>query len=435
MASIATDPAKRRRIQFSDQDGKRQTLRLGKVSMKQCELVRGHVEELANAKAANTAVPKATVDWVAGLGDVLHARLERVGLVEPRIRPNTWTVAAWVRKYIEGKVDATESTICNMKQAEVTLAEYLGSDKRLEDVTAADAEGYASFLRARKCKRGSPDRRMAEATVRRQCRRAKQFFAGAVDARVLVSNPLAKLKCADVVDKSRQRYVSEAEINALLDACPDTDWKLVLALAYYGGLRCPSEIHALTWADVNWSTKHLTVRSKKTRRDSHGGIRHVPVCPELATLLLAAFSEAGEGAEQVIARPLNKANLRTTLYKFMDRAGVERFGKPFQNMRCSCETNWLSAGIPEYQVSEWIGHEVSVSRRHYDIVRREYAELVTGGGAKSGAQKVQNTAQQPTAGNRTESRDGRNALQTQGLCEAMRDDAGICISQTSPTRT
>ena len=407
--------------------------------MKQAQLVRGHVEELVNAQSGNTPVPKATADWVGGLGAVMRDRLERVGLVAPADRADARTVARWVRTYIAGKVDASESTVCNMEQAERTLVEHMGIGKPLAAVTPADAEGYASFLRARRCTRGKVGTTMAEATVRRQLRRAKQFFAGAVDAHVLTANPFAKIKAGDVLDKTRQRYVTEGEIEALLGVCPDTDWKIVLALAYYAGLRCPSEINALTWADVNWGTKHLLVRSPKTRRDSNSGVRHVPMAPELFMLLLGAFSEAGEGATRVMARPMSKVNLRTTLYKLMDRAGIKHFGKPFQNMRCTCETNWLVAGVPEYQVSEWIGHQVQISRRHYDLVRTQYAEMITGGekksGAQSGALAAQNPAQQAAAGNRTHSQEEPEVMAEGELCETVRNGAAGCDVSISPTRT
>ncbi|HBB74015.1 MAG TPA: integrase, partial [Planctomycetaceae bacterium] len=41
-------------------------------------------------------------------------------------------------------------------------------------------------------------------------------------------------------------------IRDILDACPSVDWRLLVALARLAGLRCPSEIGALTWGDINW---------------------------------------------------------------------------------------------------------------------------------------------------------------------------------------
>lgn len=434
MASIGSDKNGRKRILFVDRDGKRKTIRLGTMSLKQAQLVCGHVEQLVNARSGGTPIPLETAEWVGGRGDVLRGRLENVGLVTPRVRQESWTVAAWVRSYIGRKAGASISTVQNLGQAERTLVEYLGADKPLAEFTAADATGYADFLHGRTCRRkgGTP---LAEATIRRHCRRAKQFFTGAIDANLLTKNPFAKIPCADVQNKSRERFVTEGETKALLDVCPDTEWRLILSLAYYAGLRCPSEHNALTWTDVNWQTKSLTVRSPKTRRDKDGGVRHVPMAPPVAELLLTAFSEAGDGAMRIIARPLQTSNLRTMLYKLMDRANVERFGKPFVNMRATCETNWLAAGVPEYQVSKWIGHDVAVSRRHYDMTQQKYADLVTGSGTESGTVEAQKAAQRPAAqdcaGPRGENYDAQNPA----FCEAAQSSAGQCVNTGPLTHT
>lgn len=439
MASISTDNQGLRRILFTDGNGNRKTIRLGDTPMKDALVIRVHVERLVKARRTGQPEPEATTAWIADLGDVMRTRLERVGLVaarpEPMAEPVKLLLSAWLRKCIECKVDAAQSTVANMEQAEKTLNEYMGADKALIDVTPMDAQGYESFLRARKCTRGSMNKTMAEATVRRQCRRAKQFFAAAVDARKLTVNPFAKIKTSDVVNKSREHYVTAAEFDAMLDVCPDLEWKLVLSLAYRAGLRCPSETHRLTWGDANWATETLTVHATKTKRDSEGGIRHVPMAPELKALLLEAFEKAQEGDERILTQPADKSNMRTTLYKLMARAGVKRFNKPFQNMRCTCETNWLAAGIPEYQVSRWIGHEVEVSRRHYDQVRAEYAKLVTTGGAHSDARGAQNQAQHTAAQVRTVSQTSPKPLTNQGFCEGVRNDANLCEVGDSPTRT
>ncbi len=68
MASISCDKAGRRTVQFVGADRKRRTIRLGEVSRKAAETVRGHVEQLNSAKIIpGTAVPDATARWVKAL--------------------------------------------------------------------------------------------------------------------------------------------------------------------------------------------------------------------------------------------------------------------------------------------------------------------------------------------------------------------------------
>ena len=66
MASIG-DENGRKRILFMAPDGKRKTIRLGKVAKRQAEAVKIHVEQLAHAFSTNTAPPLATSQWLASL--------------------------------------------------------------------------------------------------------------------------------------------------------------------------------------------------------------------------------------------------------------------------------------------------------------------------------------------------------------------------------
>jgi hypothetical protein len=55
MASIANDPNGRRRILFIAPDGRRKTIRLGKVPQRAAETIRVHVEHLVSAAASGHA--------------------------------------------------------------------------------------------------------------------------------------------------------------------------------------------------------------------------------------------------------------------------------------------------------------------------------------------------------------------------------------------
>ena len=44
--------------------------------------------------------------------------------------------------------------------------------------------------------------------------------------------------------------VKAKRIEAVLAACPNPEWRVIVALGGYGGLRCPSETLTLKWADT-----------------------------------------------------------------------------------------------------------------------------------------------------------------------------------------
>ena len=139
---------------------------------------------------------------------------------------------------------------------------------------------------------------------------------------------------------ARSHYVGLEVMNNVLEACPSVEWKLVVALCRLAGLRCPSEIGALTWADVDWQNDgRLIVRSGKT--EGHGAdhaVRVVPIVPILRAILADAFERAEPGETLVVPMAGKRgaeANLRTTLTKVIARAGSKSWPRLFQNLRSS----------------------------------------------------------------------------------------------------
>ena len=57
----------------------------------------------------------------------------------------------------------------------------------------------------------------------------------------------------------RRAYVPVSDAERVLEYCPNHLWRLLVALARFGGLRIPSEAFPLTWGDVNWERGRLSV--------------------------------------------------------------------------------------------------------------------------------------------------------------------------------
>ena len=131
-----------------------------------------------------------------------------------------------------------------------------------------------------------------------------------------------------------------------------------MALARFGGLRCPSEIATVRWSDVNLPEGRFAVDSPKT------GWRVIPVFTELRPHLEAAWDAAEDGAEIVCPSITPKTNLRTQFRRIIKRAGLTPWPRLLQNLRASRETE-LMAKYPAKDVASWIGHSVAVAMKHY----------------------------------------------------------------------
>jgi len=224
------------------------------------------------------------------------------------------------------------------------------------------------------------DNRLAPPTVAKRVIVAKQGFGCAVRWGWLEKSPFGGLRPGSQSNPARARYIPLLTIRDVLDACPSIDWKLVVGLARLAGLRCPTEIGELTWADVNWEKGRLIVRAKKT--EHHGGdhaVRVVPICPELRGLLVDAFEQAEPGATLIVPMASRKGvNLRTQLERIIIKAGHEVWPRLLQNLRASCATDWVER-YPSHVVAKWLGHSPKVAAEHYLMSRDHHFEDVVSG--------------------------------------------------------
>ena len=270
----------------------------------------------------------------------------------------------------------------NLKQAQRRLVEFFGADRALRAVTSADAEAWAANLAER----------YAPATAGRTIKQARQFFSAAVRNKLISENVFTEVKASGQANKERQYHVNRDVIYRVIEGAPDAEWRLLIALSRFGGLRCPSEHLSLRWQDINWETDRFRVDSPKT------GDRWVPIFPELRPYLEDCFALAKEGAIHVITRYRDtNANLRTTFMKIIKRAGEKPWPKLFHNLRASRETE-LAAEHPMHVVCAWIGNSAAIAAAHYLTVREADFKQASGRGAESSAQGAQFRAQHGAAG-------------------------------------
>lgn len=353
MASISNDPNGRRRLQFADPNGKRQTIRLGKKSKRAAETCKFHVENLLNAQIIKQLVEAETARWVAELDDVLHRKLSKVGLVKPRARG---LLGPFIDDYLTSRTDLKPRTVLKLKATRKHLTDHLGEDRPLREITPGDADSWRLYLLGRG---------LGENTVRKFCQIAKQYFHAAHRKKMIDSNPFLDLKGTVQANPERFHFVTRAQAEKVLSACPDNEWRLIFALSRFGGLRCPSEHLTLTWDDVDWEKSTLHVRSSKTEHLTGKSSRLVPIFPELRPYLEAAFDAAEPGTLYVISRYRDtNINLRTQLLRIIDRAGLAPWPKLFQNLRSTRQTE-LAEYFPQHVVCAWIGNSKEVAAKHY----------------------------------------------------------------------
>lgn len=252
-------------------------------------------------------------------------------------------------------------------------------------------------------------KRLAPATVAKRTMVAKQIFGKAVRWGMIASSPFADLRAGSQSNPDRAFYVDAKSIAAILEACPDAEWRAIVALTRFAALRCPSELIALRWGDVNWEKSVLMVRSPKTAHHEGHAVRAVPISPELRPVLQDLFDRAEPGTEAVVPRLRDpKLNLRTQFARIIAKAGVAPWPRLFHNLRASCLTDWVEKA-PSHAVAKWAGHSPLIGAQHYLQVRDAHFELVSGvrprGGAATNPATNPATHTRPTAPTRAQAKD------------------------------
>lgn len=363
MASVIKDGRNGRegwRVRFYV-DGTRRELYIrggSKKSERQAAIVAQHCDELARAKTNNVPPAPESVAWANGVDGNMRESLVAWGLADPvsekLVTDAGRLLGPFLDAYIASRTDVKRTTEINYKQTRRLLIEFFGASHPLRSITAADADRWKRWMLVRP---------MAVATVSKHCKRAKTMLSDAVKDRLLKSSPFQALKGGNESNDTRHFLVGIDASKAILGACPDADWRVIFSLARWGGLRCPSEVLALKWSDVDWSLSRLRIDSPKT------GVRFCPMFPEIREALQDAFDP--EAVYCVNRYRSGEQNLRTQFGRILKVAGVDPWPKLFVNLRSTRRTE-LQERFPDHVVNRWMGHSGKVAEKHYLQVTDEH---------------------------------------------------------------
>ena len=366
MASISTDAGGKRRILFVDADGNRRQIRLGKVPMKTATTVKARIETLLAAALGKHPIDGDTAGWLGSLDNKMADKLAAVRLVPRREPKAIATVGGFLVEYVSRRVDVKPATKEVWSQVTRNLLECYGAQRDLRTIDEAAAEDFKLFLLKAN---------LASTTVSKRLQFARQFFRAAVKRKLIPSNPFAEVASKATVKSDRQRFITREETQRLLEACPNVDWRVIVSVCRFGGLRCPSEVLSLRWQGVDWERQRVRVSSPKTAHHVGKASREIPLFPELAAVLAEAFDAAPEGAEYVIGdngyrraadtpSGWRNCNMRTQFGRILRRAGLEPWPRLFHNLRASRETE-LAREYPVHVVTAWLGNTPKIALKHY----------------------------------------------------------------------
>ena len=372
MASIRKEPGRNGfRISFYGLDKRKRSIWLGGYSKRQAETVKGHIEHLLTAKGAGVAVDVHTAKWLGSIGRELRDKLLKAELIEPTADDcGPVTLGPFLENYVVDRKDVKDSTLATYRKTITALVDYFGADRRLDSITAGDAELWRIEQAANGNQRDRERKDMADNSVRRRTGLARQFFRHAVKRKLIAENPFDGLAAAVRGNVKRQHFVAAETIYTALKHVTCPELRAVIGLSRFAGLRTPSETLALTWQDVDLTARRLTIHAPKTEHFEDGGIRFCPIFDELLPYLLELQDIANPGIDCPMSSPVitrwssSDQNLRTPFLKVLRRAGIKAWPKLYHNMRATRQTELL-AQFPAKDVCDWLGNSQAVAMKHY----------------------------------------------------------------------
>ena len=412
MASVATEKRNGKtfyRVWWRDGHKERKSIRLRGVNRKAADAIAVKVGRLNSALISGCPLDPETSAWIAGLGDDLRLKLRQQGFARFVPEVVRATLADFTLEHINSRADWAHRTNVNTMTARTKLIAFLGENRDLRSISPQDGEAWKQWLATSGNDKGGP---MAMATVSTNIKRAKYLFGVAVKQGLCDQNPFDEVTAGSQANDDRKQYIPRELVEQVISVCSDAQWKLIIALSRFGGLRCPSETLELKWSDINWESDRITVRSSKT------GTRVIPLFGVLRPYLVDAFDAAEPGAIYCITKyRSSESNLRTQLHRLIRKAGIEVWGRAFHQMRGSCQTD-LEQHHGLHTSAVWLGNSPKVAVKHYLSVPPAAFDAATEQKVVQGV--VQRDAAEGCTTLKRRSQEDENCRELQGV--ATRDD-------------
>ncbi len=360
MASVSKTKSGAVRIRFA-LNGKRKEIYLGKVSQKVSNRFKDHIEALAIASNTSTNVPRRSIEWATGIQDDFKKKLATAGLIDLSTPDDIPTLGNFVDRWIATRTDVKESSRKVYGRARNWLVKFFDEDCSIEDITPGDGDDWRRFMLEH----------IGGNTACKMSGIAKQVFSYALRKRLIDENPFADLPTA--VGARKKTFVEHDTIQKLIDAAPSAEWRLLIVLARYGGLRVPSEPLALKWGDINFNSNTIYVPQPKV--EHHGEThRQMPMFHDLKPYLEDVLNEQGGAAspDDDVLQKCRLTNYIPQITRISKQAGVPLTDAFFTCCRSSLETELLEEGMQPQAIHVWLGHSEAVSKKHYRQVRDKH---------------------------------------------------------------
>lgn len=186
-------------------------------------------------------------------------------------------------------------------------------------------------------------------------RTLKAAFSKAVIWNYLDDNPLKKIK-APKVPKSNPVFISETELNLILEKTTNQNLKNIFTVAFYTGMRLAEILNMKSsWIDTQQNIitlKNSADFTTKSKRE-----RIIPLHTRIASIVIKPTSNPNDFIfNRTIGKKFNEDYVSKQFKKSLRAAKLDD-NIHFHSLRHSFASNLVQRGVNLYVVKELLGHE------------------------------------------------------------------------------
>jgi integrase len=186
---------------------------------------------------------------------------------------NFVTARSYTEEYLKSKeAKTTQATMRSYGKIVRFFLKFLDTkaDQDIQRIKTSDVQGFISS----RIKGGA-----APATVKLDIKVLGSVFDRAMKQGICVLNPAATVDMP-VVDSEPKLPFSLSEVQAIVKACPDDEWRTLVYLGFYTGGRI-RDISDLTWANLEFGkSPAVAYRQRKIRKGAKSKVR-ITMHPDL----------------------------------------------------------------------------------------------------------------------------------------------------------
>ncbi|MBI5193257.1 MAG: tyrosine-type recombinase/integrase [Nitrospirae bacterium] len=249
------------------------------------------------------------------------------------------------------KTNREETTYNVYRVAFTRLLEHIG-DIDLKCITRQYLEKFHNLLLERGAKKVS---------VNTYMRHLKAGLQKAVEWEYLNRNPYTGIKQFRV-DKKLPRFLSQEEIVKLLNSIKDKEYRIMVELYLYTGLR-RSELLRLSWTDIDVAHGFIYLRKTKTHLE-----RAIPLT-EILTRLIEDLRNIS-GRREYLFRWKDKDVISRLFRRAIKKAGVKK--ARLHDLRHTFASHLVMSGEELRTVQELLGHQQISTTLIYAHLSKEY---------------------------------------------------------------